>query len=80
MGGPGGIGRVLIAVGLAVAAVGAVVWLSQYLPPWLRLGRLPGDIRIERPGFSLYVPLTTMVLLSAAASGIVWLIRWWRRQ
>jgi hypothetical protein len=55
------LGRLLVAAGLALAMLGVLVLLSPRLP-WL--GRLPGDFRIARDGFSLFVPLTTCVLLS----------------
>ena len=41
--------------------------------PWL--GRLPGDIRIERENFHFYFPLVTCLLLSLVLSLVVWLIR-----
>ena len=46
--------------------------------PWLAklgLGRLPGDIRIERDGFSFYFPLATCLIVSIAISVIVWLLK-----
>lgn len=52
--------RILMIAGLALVAVG-LLW------PWLGrlpLGRLPGDIMIDRPGFKLYLPITTMILVS----------------
>lgn len=39
------------------------------------LGHLPGDIRIEKPGFRFYAPVTTMLLLSLVLSLLLWLIR-----
>jgi hypothetical protein len=63
------VGPTLVVVGLAVAAVGGLVWLG------LPLGRLPGDIAIERDGFRLYVPITTSVLVSAAFVLVSWLLR-----
>ena len=39
------------------------------------LGRLPGDIRIEREGFSFYFPLATCLIVSLVASVIIWLLR-----
>jgi hypothetical protein len=63
------VGPTLVVVGLAVAAVGGLVWLG------LPLGRLPGDIAIERDGFRLYVPITTSVLVSAAVMLVSWLLR-----
>lgn len=69
------LGRLLFVAGLVVAACGLVLWAAPAVP-WL--GRLPGDVRIERPGFRLYVPLTTCLVLSAAATAIVWLLGRWR--
>lgn len=51
----------LVFVGLALVALGAALWLAGRVP---FLGRLPGDIRIERDGFVFYFPLATCVLLS----------------
>jgi hypothetical protein len=39
------------------------------------MGRLPGDIRIEREGFTLYLPITTSIIVSLALSLILWLFR-----
>jgi hypothetical protein len=63
------VGPTLVVVGLMVAAVGGLIWLG------LPLGRLPGDIAIERDGFRLYVPITTSVLVSAAFMLVTWLLR-----
>jgi len=57
-------GVVLVLVGL-LAQSGALSWL----------GRLPGDIRIQRPGFSFYFPITTMLVISALLSLVGYLIR-----
>jgi Protein of unknown function (DUF2905) len=64
-------GRLLIIVGVVLVAVG-------FLWPFLGrigLGRLPGDIVIEREGFSLYVPITTCLLISAVLTLGFWLFR-----
>jgi len=66
-----GMQRLLIALGLVVALVG-LLW------PWLTklgLGRLPGDLRIDKPGFTLYAPFTTMIILSVVLSLVIWLLR-----
>jgi hypothetical protein len=55
------IGRGLVILGVVFALVGCLLWLAPQVP---FLGKLPGDIRIERPGFKLYFPITTCVLLS----------------
>jgi hypothetical protein len=70
--------KVLIVVGLGMALLGVLVGLGEHLPAHLRLFHLPGDIRIERDGFSFYLPITTMVLLSLTGSGVLWVIRWWK--
>ena len=72
MEGPAGLGKVLIAVGLVLLVVGAVLLLGDRIP-WLRLGRLPGDISIERGNFRFSFPLVTSILLSAAISLVLWL-------
>jgi hypothetical protein len=55
------IAKILVFVGLALTALGGLLWLGGKLP-WL--GRLPGDIRVDRDHFKLYFPLTTCLLLS----------------
>jgi hypothetical protein len=63
--------RALIIIGLILVAAG-LLW------PWLGklgLGRLPGDIRIERDGFGFYFPLTTGILISLVISIVLWLLR-----
>lgn len=63
--------RTLILIGLAVLVVGLAWPLIGKLP----LGRLPGDIVIDRPGFKLYFPLTTGILISLVLSLAAWLFR-----
>lgn len=59
------LGRTLVIAGLVLAGLGVVIWLASGLP-WL--GRLPGDVRIERPGFRLYLPITSCLILSVVVS------------
>jgi hypothetical protein len=65
--------KILIIVGLLLIAIGVVVWLVQGHLSWL--GRLPGDIRVERPGMKFYFPITTMILASVLLSILLWVIR-----
>ena len=65
-------GWILIYAGLLVVGVG-IVWLLAPAIPWL--GKLPGDILIERENFRFYFPLTTCILVSLLLSGIIWLVR-----
>ena len=55
-------GRVLVVIGVVLVGVGLLVQVF----PWL--GRLPGDVRIERPGFTFYAPIATSLLLSVSIS------------
>jgi hypothetical protein len=65
------IGKLLVVFGLAIAAVGAVLLLVGRVP-WI--GRLPGDIYIERGNWTFYFPLATCLLLSAALTLVFWLL------
>jgi hypothetical protein len=63
--------RWLIAIGIALILLG-VLW------PWLSrigLGRLPGDIHIERDGFDFFFPITTGLLISAVVTLVLWILR-----
>jgi hypothetical protein len=63
--------RLLVALGAALVVAG-LLW------PWLKrmhLLHLPGDIVIDRPGFKFFLPITTMLIVSAVLSLIAWLMR-----
>ncbi|MFZ5627956.1 MAG: DUF2905 domain-containing protein [Spirochaetota bacterium] len=63
--------KLLIIVGVIIVATGiAWPWLSK-----LPLGRLPGDIAIERENMKFYFPLMTSLLLSLLLSLVLWLFR-----
>ena len=66
------IGRMLIAVGLLVAALGVIISFGEKLP--IRLGRLPGDIIIRGKHSVFYFPLVTCLLISVVLSLVLWLI------
>ena len=63
--------RFLIVLGIVLVLIGLAL-------PWLQksgLGRLPGDIVIERDNFRFYFPLTTSIIISIILSLILWLFR-----
>jgi hypothetical protein len=66
------IGRVLVVLGIALVVAGLLLSLGGRIP-WL--GKLPGDIAVERPGFRFYFPLATSLLLSLLLSAVFWLLR-----
>jgi uncharacterized protein HemY len=63
-------GKLLIIIGAVLIAVG-LVWL---LAERAGLGRLPGDIVIERDNFRLYIPIASALIVSIVLSVILWLI------
>jgi hypothetical protein len=64
-------GRLLISAGIVLIVAGLVFVLSERLG--IRLGRLPGDIRIEGRRGGFYFPIVTCLLLSVVLSLIAWL-------
>ena len=72
-------GRFLLIGGLVMAAFGGIALLLARVAPNFRPGRLPGDIAVERPGFSLYVPITTMIIASLVLTGVLWAVSFFRR-
>ena len=55
------IGKLMMAIGAALVLLGGLVWLLSKVP---FLGNLPGDIRVERPGFTCLIPLVSSIILS----------------
>lgn len=66
-------GLYLLVIGGIIVVVGALVYFFHDKLGWI--GRLPGDIRIERDNFRVYIPITTMLLFSAVLSLVFYLIR-----
>jgi hypothetical protein len=65
------VGKLLIVFGLLIALVGVVLVVAGRLP-WI--GRLPGDIHIQRGNWTFYFPLATSLVVSLALTLIFWLI------
>jgi hypothetical protein len=71
-GGPSALGKLLLALAAILAVVGVLLILSDRIPG-LRIGRLPGDISVERERFRFYFPLGTSIVLSIVLSLLFWL-------
>ena len=69
-------GLVLLIMGLVIAAIGAI-WTCGPAIPWL--GRLPGDIAIERGNFRFCLPIATCIVVSILLTLILWLVRYLSR-
>jgi hypothetical protein len=76
----GGLGKVFIGIGLAIAGLGVLLLLADRVPGMSHLfgwiGKLPGDISIKRDNFSLFFPLGTSILLSVLLSLVLYLLSW----
>ena len=70
-GGLGGLGRMLMMIGGLVFVLGLVLSLLGRTG----LGRLPGDIVVQRDGWTFYFPVVTMILVSLLLSAILWPLR-----
>ena len=62
-------GQTLVVIGLIIVGIGALVMAG------VPLGRLPGDVVVQRPGFTFYLPITTSILVSVALTLLVMLLR-----
>ncbi len=66
-------GKYIIAGGVLLVIAGMVIYFFHDRLHWI--GRLPGDIRIEKENFRFYFPITTMILFSIMLSLLLWLFR-----
>lgn len=68
-----GSGKYIIYVGIFIVVIGTIVYFFGDKLHWI--GRLPGDIRIEKTNFRFYFPITTMILASIVITFLVYLIK-----
>ena len=69
----GEIGKTLVVIGTSITLLGGLLWLGGGSLKNFPLGRLPGDILIQKDNFTFYFPLGTCVLLSLGLSALIWL-------
>jgi hypothetical protein len=68
------VGPAIVAAGVALVVLGLLVWSGALA--WF--GRLPGDIRIERDTVRMYIPIVSMLIVSAVLSLLLFIVRrWW---
>lgn len=70
------LGRVIIIIGIVLVVIGSIFWFFGKLP---FLGKLPGDFFIQRDNFSLYAPITTMIILSVFLSIVLTIISYLKK-
>ncbi|MBM3434910.1 MAG: DUF2905 domain-containing protein [Bacteroidetes bacterium] len=67
------LGKYLLLIGILLVVAGLILYFFGNKFTWL--GRLPGDIRVERENLRFYFPITTMIILSVVISVVVYIIR-----
>jgi hypothetical protein len=65
-------GKILVVLGIVIAITGAVLWKFGGFGP---LGRLPGDISVQKENFSFHFPIVTCLLISVVLTLVMWLLR-----
>lgn len=65
--------KILILIGAVLLIIGLLLQFTSFNLNWF--GRLPGDIRIEKPGMSVYIPWVSMLLISVVFSIVMWLLK-----
>ena len=68
-------GKYIILGGVLIIVVGVIIYFFHDKLTWI--GRLPGDIRVEKENFKFYFPVTSMILFSLVATVIIYLVRRW---
>jgi len=68
-----GLGKMLVFIGIVTVIIGLITWLAGDKVSWF--GNLPGDIRIQNKNVTFFFPLVSMILISAAISLFLWIIR-----
>jgi Protein of unknown function (DUF2905) len=66
-------GKYIVLIGLVIVVIGVLVYFLRDRLHWV--GRLPGDIRIEKENFRFYFPITTMIIFSVLLTIIIRLVR-----
>ena len=72
------IGKSLITIGVIILVIGLVVMFRDSLPFLKHIGRLPGDINIERKNFSLHFPIVTSIIVSIILTLVFYIINRFR--
>jgi len=66
-------GKYIILIGAIIMVIGVIVYFFHDKLHFI--GRLPGDIRVEKENFRFYFPITTMILVSILLTAVMWVIR-----
>lgn len=64
-------GKFLVLLGLAIAGLGVILTVFENIPI---IGKLPGDVRIRKENFEIFIPLTSSILISIIISVVIWAV------
>ena len=67
------LGKWIIIAGICLVVVGVIIYFFHDKLNWI--GRLPGDIRVEKENFRFYFPITTMILFSVVVSLVIFFVK-----
>ena len=67
------LGKYIVVIGIVIALIGVIIYFFGDKFHWI--GRLPGDIRVEKENFRFYFPITTMILFSILLTVIMQIIK-----
>jgi Protein of unknown function (DUF2905) len=67
------VGKFVVIIGLLMVAAGVILWRFPSLFGWV--GKLPGDISVQKGNFSFYFPLVTCIVVSIVITLLSWLFR-----
>jgi hypothetical protein len=67
------IGKLVLIIGLLLVVIGGILWRFPSLFGWV--GKLPGDVSVQKGNFSFYFPVVTCILISIVLSLLSWLFR-----
>jgi hypothetical protein len=70
---PNSIAKYIIVIGIIIVAIGVIYYFFSDKLHWI--GRLPGDIRVEKENFRFYFPITTMIIFSVLLTIILQIIK-----
>ena len=66
-------GKYIMLTGAMILLIGVIIYFFHDKLHWV--GRLPGDIRVERENFRFYFPITTMIVFSVLLTLLIWVIK-----
>ena len=66
------LGKIIVGLGIVLIIIGLIIWFFGGKLGWF--GQLPGDIYIQRPSFSFYMPCASMIIVSIVLSVVLSLI------